>query len=64
MADSASLTRLAVSIPWQGKHVGAGLLEDAMLRTLAAADMPWSCTRGTRWRIFGHRYQSIDDTFV
>lgn len=33
------LARLAVSAPWQGKRVGAGLLKDAMLRTLAAADI-------------------------
>jgi predicted N-acetyltransferase YhbS len=33
------LARLAVSIDWQGKRVGAGLLKDAMLRTLAAADI-------------------------
>jgi GNAT superfamily N-acetyltransferase len=33
------LERLAVSVNWQGKRVGAGLLKDAMLRTLAAADI-------------------------
>ena len=33
------LARLAVSVAWQGKGVGAGLLRDAMLRTLAAADI-------------------------
>lgn len=33
------LARLAVSISWQGKRVGAGLLKDAMLRTVAAADI-------------------------
>jgi GNAT superfamily N-acetyltransferase len=33
------LARLAVSVSWQGKGVGAGLLKDAMLRTLAAADI-------------------------
>jgi len=33
------LARLAVSQAWQGKGVGAGLLKDAMLRTLQAADI-------------------------
>jgi GNAT superfamily N-acetyltransferase len=33
------LARLAVSQTWQGKGVGAGLLKDAMLRTLQAADI-------------------------
>lgn len=33
------LARLAVASSWQGKRVGAGLLKDAMLRTLAAADI-------------------------
>lgn len=33
------LARLAVSIDWQGKGVGAGLLRDAVLRTLQAADI-------------------------
>jgi predicted N-acetyltransferase YhbS len=33
------LARLAVSTSWQGKGVGAGLLKDAMLRTLQAADI-------------------------
>jgi GNAT superfamily N-acetyltransferase len=33
------LARLAVSLSWQGKRVGASLLKDAMLRTLAAADI-------------------------
>ncbi len=33
------LARLAVAIPWQGKGVGSGLLKDAMLRTLQAADI-------------------------
>jgi GNAT superfamily N-acetyltransferase len=33
------LARLAVSVPWQGKRVGAGLLKDAMLRTVAAAEI-------------------------
>ena len=32
------LARLAVDKNWQGKKVGAGLLKDAMLRTLQAAD--------------------------
>ncbi len=35
----AILARLAVSIDWQGKGVGAGLLKDAMKRTLQAADI-------------------------
>lgn len=33
------LARLAVSTDWQGKGVGAGLLRDAVLRTLQAADI-------------------------
>lgn len=33
------LARLAVDQRWQGKGVGAGLLRDAILRTLAAADI-------------------------
>jgi predicted N-acetyltransferase YhbS len=33
------LARLAVAISWQGKELGAGLLKDAMLRTLQAADI-------------------------
>jgi GNAT superfamily N-acetyltransferase len=33
------LARLAVGVDWQGQGVGAGLLKDAMLRTLRAADI-------------------------
>lgn len=33
------LARLAVSLAWQGRHVGSGLLRDAMQRTLQAADI-------------------------
>lgn len=33
------LARLAVAISWQGKGLGAGLLKDAMLRTLQAAEI-------------------------
>jgi GNAT superfamily N-acetyltransferase len=33
------LARLAVAASWQGKGLGAGLLKDAMLRTLQAADI-------------------------
>jgi GNAT superfamily N-acetyltransferase len=33
------LARLAVAIGWQGKGLGAGLLKDAMLRTLQAAEI-------------------------
>jgi GNAT superfamily N-acetyltransferase len=33
------LARLAVSHEWQGKGVGAGLLKDAMCRTMQAADI-------------------------
>jgi GNAT superfamily N-acetyltransferase len=33
------LARMGVSSTWQGRGVGAGLLKDAMLRTLAAADI-------------------------
>jgi GNAT superfamily N-acetyltransferase len=33
------LARLAIANPWQGKGLGAGLLKDAMLRTLQAAEI-------------------------
>ena len=33
------LARLAVATGWQGKGLGSGLLKDAMLRTLQAADI-------------------------
>ena len=33
------LARLAVSVEWQGRGLGAGLLKDAMRRTLQAADI-------------------------
>ena len=33
------LARLAIAITWQGKGIGAGLLKDAMLRTLQAAEI-------------------------
>jgi GNAT superfamily N-acetyltransferase len=33
------LARLAIAAPWQGKSLGGGLLKDAMLRTLQAADI-------------------------
>lgn len=33
------LARLAVDVAWQGKGVGAGLLRDAMQRTVQAADI-------------------------
>ena len=33
------LARLAVDQGWQGRGIGAGLLKDAMLRTLRAADI-------------------------
>ncbi len=33
------LARLAVRVDWQGKGIGAGLLRDAVLRTLQAADI-------------------------
>jgi GNAT superfamily N-acetyltransferase len=33
------LARLGVSRDWQGKGIGAGLLRDAVLRTLQAADI-------------------------
>jgi len=33
------LARLAIAVTWQGKGLGAGLLKDAMLRTLQAADI-------------------------
>jgi GNAT superfamily N-acetyltransferase len=33
------LARLAVSVSWQGKGVGAGMLKDAMRRTMQAADI-------------------------
>jgi predicted N-acetyltransferase YhbS len=33
------LARLAVSVEWQGRGLGAGLMKDAMRRTLQAADI-------------------------
>ena len=33
------LARLAIGMAWQGKGLGSGLLKDAMLRTLQAADI-------------------------
>jgi GNAT superfamily N-acetyltransferase len=33
------LARLGVSVKWQGKRIGAGLLRDAVLRTLQVADI-------------------------
>ena len=33
------LARLGVSTSWQGRKLGAGLLKDAMRRTLQAADI-------------------------
>jgi GNAT superfamily N-acetyltransferase len=33
------LARMGVSLTWQGKGVGAGLLKDAMRRTMQAADI-------------------------
>jgi GNAT superfamily N-acetyltransferase len=33
------LARMGVDTAWQGKRIGAGLLKDAMLRTLQAADI-------------------------
>lgn len=33
------LARLAIATSWQGKNLGSGLLKDAMLRTLQAADI-------------------------
>ena len=33
------LARLAIATSWQGKGLGSGLLKDAMLRTLQAADI-------------------------
>ena len=33
------LARLAVSVGWQGQSVGAGLLKNAMQRTMQAADL-------------------------
>lgn len=33
------LARLAVDLKFQGQRVGSGLLKNAMLRTLAAADL-------------------------
>ena len=37
------LARLAIAVPWQGKGLGSGLLKDAMLRTLNAAEI--ACIR-------------------
>jgi predicted N-acetyltransferase YhbS len=33
------LARLAVATTWAGKGIGAGLLKDALVRTLAAAEI-------------------------
>ena len=33
------LARLAIAVAWQGKGLGAGLLKDAMLRTVQAAEI-------------------------
>jgi GNAT superfamily N-acetyltransferase len=33
------LARMGVSVAWQGRGVGAGLLKDAMRRTMQAADI-------------------------
>ena len=33
------LARLAIATTWQGKGLGSGLLKDAMLRTLQAAEI-------------------------
>lgn len=33
------LARLAIAVEWRGKGLGSGLLKDAMLRTLQAADI-------------------------
>jgi GNAT superfamily N-acetyltransferase len=33
------LARMAIATKWQGKGLGSGLLKDAMLRTLTAADI-------------------------
>jgi GNAT superfamily N-acetyltransferase len=33
------LARLAIAAHWQGKGLGSGLLKDAMMRTLQAADI-------------------------
>ena len=33
------LARLAVQVGWQGRGIGAGLLKDAMRRTVQAADI-------------------------
>ena len=33
------LARLAVALSWQGKRVASGMLKDAMLRTIQAADI-------------------------
>lgn len=33
------LARMGVGLGWQGRGVGAGLVKDAMLRTIAAADI-------------------------
>ncbi|UHD43891.1 GNAT family N-acetyltransferase [Aureimonas altamirensis] len=37
------LARLGVSQAWQGKRIGAGLLRDAVLRTLQVADIAGVC---------------------
>jgi hypothetical protein len=55
------LVRLAVSMSYQGKKLGAGLLKDAMSRTLRASEIAggppiiWPCCRRTREHFSGRR---------
>ena len=58
------LARLAVATSWQGKGIGSGLLKDAMLRTLQAADIagiPSVCGSRERRRgqVFDERFDFI-----
>lgn len=39
MARSSRPSKFAIAVVWQGRGLGSGLLKDAMLRTLQAADI-------------------------
>lgn len=58
------LARLAVASAWQGKGLGAGLVKDAMLRTLQAADIVGlralaAHAKDERARAFYERYDFV-----
>ena len=59
------LARLGVGVPWQGRGIGAGLLKDAMRRTVAAADIAGIRTlavhaKDERARAFYQHFDFID----